>query len=82
MAYLLTLLAHCPLCKYGMDEIQARAMEVSIYFLLVLLYSLVGAIVFMVCRTMSREERELRKQGLASLPSSAELRSAVATPAK
>jgi hypothetical protein len=49
----------CPFCKLGMDEIQARAMEYSIYFLLTLIYSLIGIIGFKVWRMMAREERDL-----------------------
>ena len=49
----------CPFCKLGMDEIQARAMEYSIYFLLVLIYSLIAIIVFKIYRMMAREERDL-----------------------
>jgi uncharacterized protein YbaR (Trm112 family) len=52
----------CPFCKLGMDEIQARAMEYSIYILLFLIYSLIGIIGFKVCRMMAREERELARQ--------------------
>jgi len=49
----------CPFCKVGLDEMQARAMEYSIYFMLVLIYSLVGVIGFKIYRMMAREEREL-----------------------
>lgn len=49
----------CPLCKLGLDEMQARAMEYSIYFMLVLIYSLAGIIGFKVYRMMAREERDL-----------------------
>jgi len=49
----------CPLCKLGLDEMQARAMEYSIYFMLVLIYSLAGLIGFKVYRMMAREERDL-----------------------
>jgi len=52
----------CPFCKLGMDEIQARAMEYSIYILLFLIYSLIGIIGFKVWRMMAREERELARQ--------------------
>jgi hypothetical protein len=45
-----------------MDEIQARAMEYSIYILLFLIYSLIGIIGFKVWRMMAREERELARQ--------------------
>jgi hypothetical protein len=58
MNSLVDLLA-CPFCKLGMDELQARAMEVSIYLLLALIYSLIGIIGFNVWRMMSREERQL-----------------------
>jgi len=50
----------CPFCKLGMDDIQARAMEYSIYFLLVLIYTLIGIIGFKVWRMMAREERALK----------------------
>jgi len=63
----------CPFCKLGMDEIQARAMEYSIYFLLVLIYSLIGIIGFKVWRMMAREERDVERLKLsastADLPS-------------
>ncbi len=49
----------CPLCKLGLDEMQARAMEYSIYFMLALIYSLAGIIGFKVYRMMAREERDL-----------------------
>jgi uncharacterized protein YbaR (Trm112 family) len=49
----------CPFCKAGLDEMQARAMEYSIYFMLVLIYSLVGIIGFKIYRMMAREERDL-----------------------
>jgi uncharacterized protein YbaR (Trm112 family) len=49
----------CPFCKLGMDELQARAMEVSIYFLLVLIYTLIAVIVYKIARMMAREERDL-----------------------
>lgn len=52
----------CPFCKLGMDEMQARAMEYSIYVLLLLIYSLIGIIAFKVWRMMAREERELLAQ--------------------
>ena len=58
MNTLVDLLA-CPLCKLGLDEMQARAMEYSIYFMLVLIYSLAGLIGFKVYRMMAREERDL-----------------------
>ena len=57
MNSLVGLLAHCPLCKYGMDELQARAMEYCIYFMLALIYSLAGGIAYYVYRTMAREEK-------------------------
>jgi hypothetical protein len=49
----------CPFCKLGMDELQARAMEVSIYFLLILIYTLMAVIVTKIARMMAREERDL-----------------------
>ena len=49
----------CPFCKLGMDELQARAMEVSIYFLLMLIYSLIAVFVYKIARMMAREERDL-----------------------
>lgn len=49
----------CPLCKLGLDELQARAMEYSIYFMLILIYSLAGIIGFKIYRMMAREERDL-----------------------
>lgn len=52
----------CPLCKLGLDELQARAMEYSIYMMLALIYSLAGIFGFKVIRMMNREERELAKQ--------------------
>jgi len=61
----------CPFCKLGMDEIQARAMEYSIYFLLVLIYSLMGIIGFKVWRMMAREDRELQR--LKPIPRTVEL---------
>ncbi len=66
MNSLVDLLA-CPLCKLGLDELQARAMEYSIYFMLGLLYTLAGIVGFKVVRMMNREERELKqKQAAAS----------------
>lgn len=60
----------CPLCKLGLDELQARAMEYSIYFMLGLLYTLAGIFGWKVVRMMNREERELaKKQPAASAPS-------------
>jgi uncharacterized protein YbaR (Trm112 family) len=50
----------CPLCKLGLDELQARAMEYSIYLMLGLIYSLAGIIGFKVVRMMNREERQLQ----------------------
>ncbi|HVR82670.1 MAG TPA: hypothetical protein VMU54_00075 [Planctomycetota bacterium] len=61
MNALVDLLA-CPLCKLGLDELQARAMEYSIYFMLTLLYSLAGIFGYKVIRMMNREERELKKK--------------------
>lgn len=60
MNHLVDILA-CPFCKLGMDEIQARAMEYSIYLLLAMVYSLMGIIAFKICRMMGREERELAR---------------------
>ena len=49
----------CPLCKLGLDEMQARAMEYSIYLMLTMIYTLAGIIGFKVYRMMAREERDL-----------------------
>jgi hypothetical protein len=69
MNALVDLLA-CPLCKLGLDELQARAMEYSIYLMLGLIYTLAGIIGFKVVRMMNREERELKeKQKSATAPS-------------
>lgn len=65
MNALVDLLA-CPLCKLGLDELQARAMEYSIYFMLTLLYSLAGIVGFKVVRMMNREERELKEKERAA----------------
>ena len=65
MNSLVDLLA-CPLCKLGLDELQARAMEYSIYFMLTLLYSLAGIFGFKVIRMMNREEREMKDQQQAA----------------
>jgi len=70
MTALIEILA-CPFCKLGMDDLQARAMEYSIYFLLVLIYSLIGIIGFKVWRMMAREERALER--MTAIPSAAEL---------
>lgn len=51
----------CPFCKLGLDELQARAMEYSIYLMLGLIYSLAGIIGYKVVRMMNREERELKE---------------------
>jgi len=68
MNALVDLLA-CPLCKLGLDELQARAMEYSIYFMLGLIYTLAGVFGFKVVRMMNREERELKdRQKTASAP--------------
>jgi len=67
MNSLVDLLA-CPLCKLGLDEMQARAMEYSIYFMLTLLYSLAGIFGFKVYRMMNREERELKEKQQAAAP--------------
>ncbi len=61
----------CPFCKLGMDELQARAMEVSIYILLFLIYSLIGIIVYKIARMMAREERALASRTPAELPGEA-----------
>lgn len=59
----------CPLCKLGLDEMQARAMEYSIYLMLAMIYSLAGIFGFKVIRMMNREERELaQKQAGAKQP--------------
>jgi uncharacterized protein YbaR (Trm112 family) len=58
----------CPLCKLGLDEMQARAMEYSIYFMLALIYSLAGIIGFKVYRMMAREERDLAANPPAAKP--------------
>jgi len=52
----------CPFCKLGLDELQARAMEYSIYFMLGLIYTLAGVIGFKVVRMMNREEREVKER--------------------
>jgi len=74
----------CPFCKLGMDEIQARAMEYSIYFLLVLIYSLIGIIGFKVWRMMAREERDVERLKLLSstvrLQKAGEVRETVSSP--
>jgi uncharacterized protein YbaR (Trm112 family) len=72
----------CPLCKLGLDELQAKAMEYSIYLMLGLIYSLAGIIGFKVIRMMNREERELAlKQAAAVQPAKAsEAKEAVPTP--
>lgn len=64
MNSLVDLLA-CPLCKLGLDDLQARAMEFSIYFMLTLIYSLAGFIGYKVVRMMNREERELAEKQAA-----------------
>jgi len=60
MGHVIRILAHCPFCKYGLDDIQARALEYSIYLLLGMIYTLIGIIAVHVVRRMNREERELR----------------------
>lgn len=52
----------CPLCKLGLDEMQARAMEYSIYLMLGMIYTLAGIFGFKVIRMMNREEREQAKK--------------------
>ena len=66
MNTLVDLLA-CPLCKLGLDDAQAKAMEFSIYFMLILIYSLAGFIGYKIVRMMNREERELADKQ-AALP--------------
>ncbi len=61
----------CPLCKLGLDELQARAMEYSIYLMLGLIYSLAGIFGFKVIRMMNREERELAQNPPGSKPPAA-----------
>lgn len=71
MNSLVDLLA-CPLCKLGLDEMQARAMEYSIYLMLAMIYSLAGIIGYKVYRMMAREERDLAlNQPLAKPPAPA-----------
>ena len=73
----------CPLCKLGLDELQARAMEYSIYFMLTLLYSLAGIFGFKVIRMMNREEREMKeKQQATATPVSAPAREPGEVPSK
>lgn len=63
----------CPMCKLGLDDLQARAMEFSIYFMLALIYSLAGIIGFKIYRMMAREEREqAAKEAQAAAPKPAE----------
>jgi hypothetical protein len=70
----------CPLCKLGLDELQARAMEYSIYLMLGLIYSLAGIIGFKVVRMMNREERDLvLKQAAAQPAKASEAKEAVPT---
>ena len=61
----------CPLCKLGLDELQARAMEYSIYFMLGLIYTLAGIFGWKVVRMMNREERELKDRQKAAPASAA-----------
>ena len=70
----------CPLCKLGLDEMQARAMEYSIYFMLVLIYSLAGVIGFKVYRMMAREERDLALNQPPSKPAASAAPEAVKAP--
>jgi uncharacterized protein YbaR (Trm112 family) len=70
----------CPLCKLGMDEMQARAMEYSIYLMLVLIYSLAGVIGFKVYRMMAREERDLAANPPAAKPAAPEASKAADAP--
>jgi uncharacterized protein YbaR (Trm112 family) len=71
----------CPLCKLGLDELQARAMEYSIYLMLGLIYSLAGIIGFKVVRMMNREERDLvlKQAAAAQPPKASEAKEAVPT---
>ena len=81
MNSLVDLLA-CPLCKLGLDELQARAMEYSIYLMLTLIYSLAGIFGYKVIRMMNREERQLREKEKSTAPSPApSAREAQPTPA-
>ncbi|HLY73395.1 MAG TPA: hypothetical protein VKU80_04685 [Planctomycetota bacterium] len=81
MNSLVDLLA-CPLCKLGLDELQARAMEYSIYLMLALIYSLAGIFGYKVIRMMNREERELRvKEKATDLPPALSAREAQPEPA-
>ncbi|HLY09335.1 MAG TPA: hypothetical protein VKW04_08545 [Planctomycetota bacterium] len=71
----------CPLCKLGLDDLQARAMEYSIYFLLTLIYSLAGIFGFKVIRMMNREERELaKKEAVPAAPAAPALAAKIAEP--
>lgn len=70
MNALVDLLA-CPLCKLGLDELQARAMEYSIYFMLGLIYTLAGIFGFKVVRMMNREEREMKEKQKSTTASAA-----------
>lgn len=71
MNTLVDLLA-CPMCKLGLDDLQARAMEFSIYFMLTLIYSIAGIFGFKIYRMMAREERELaEKQAAPPAPAAA-----------
>ena len=82
MNTLVDLLA-CPLCKLGLDEMQARAMEYSIYFMLTLIYSLAGIFGFKVIRMMNREEREMQeKQQATATPVVAPAREPAEVPSK
>jgi hypothetical protein len=71
----------CPLCKLGLDEMQARAMEYSIYFMLVLVYSLAGIIGFKIYRLMAREERDLALHQPLATPPAPEAKEAPEEPA-
>ncbi|MBV8880014.1 MAG: hypothetical protein JO332_08630 [Planctomycetaceae bacterium] len=69
----------CPMCKLGLDELQARAMEYSIYLMLAMIYSLAGVIGFKIYRMMAREEREMiEKQAVPPAPPAARLSEAPA----
>lgn len=70
----------CPLCKLGLDEMQARAMEYSIYFMLLLIYSLAGIIGFKIYRMMAREERDLALNQPKAKPAAPEASKAADAP--
>jgi len=57
----------CPSCAEAFSERQAAAMRLSIFLLLILVYSLAGVIAFKVVRMMAREDQKLKDQAQASL---------------